>query len=86
MIRVGVHEILYNVCNLINSGFLRNETPRTKRASLARTSGPVTTAGLYFSYTGDSNSLQPFHSLHLMGHPPQSFASLAVSGISSLRY
>ena len=38
----------------------------------------------YFSYTGDSNSLQPLHSLLLMGHPPQSFARFCDSRISSI--
>ena len=41
------------------------------------------TDGLYFSYTGDSNSLQLLHSLLLMGHPPQSFARFCDSRISS---
>ena len=39
--------------------------------------------GLYFSYTGDSNSPQPFHPLHLMSHPPQSLARLCDSRTSS---
>ena len=38
----------------------------------------------YSSYTGDSNSLQPLHSLLLMGHPPQSFARFCDSRISSI--
>ena len=39
--------------------------------------------GLYFSYTGDSNSPQPFHPLHFMSHPPQSLARLCDSRTSS---
>ena len=39
--------------------------------------------GLYFSYTGDSNSPQPFHPLDLMGHPPQSLTRFCDSRISS---
>ena len=41
---------------------------------------------LYWSYMSDSNSLPRFHSLHFMGHPPQTFARSCASRISSFRY
>lgn len=39
---------------------------------------------LYWSHMGDSNSLPRFHSLHFMGHPPQTYARFCASRISSL--
>ena len=40
--------------------------------------------GPYCSYMGDSNSLVRFHSVHLIGHPPQTFARFCDSRISGL--
>ena len=40
--------------------------------------------GLYCSYMGDSDSRPRFHSVHLIGHPAQTFARFCDSRISSL--